>query len=163
MKNKLWGGRFTKKTNPLVEEFTKSIQFDKKLAAHDCLGSLAHIDVLKKAGLLSAAEHKKLQKGLVGILSAIKKGDFKVDESFEDIHSYIQDLLEKKAGKAALKLHTARSRNDQVVFDVKCYSLGSAEVTMDLIKNFIGALERQLIKIKNRRSRATLTCSTRYP
>ncbi|MFA4991859.1 MAG: argininosuccinate lyase [Candidatus Omnitrophota bacterium] len=141
MSKKLWGGRFAKKTNPLVEEFTKSIQFDKKLAAHDCLGSLAHIDVLKKARLLSAAEHKKLRKGLEGILIAIKKGDFKVDESFEDIHSYIQAVLEKKAGKAAFKLHTSRSRNDQVVFDVKCYSLGSAEVTMDLIEDLMGALD----------------------
>lgn len=121
MKSKMWGGRFNKKTDHLVEEFTKSIQFDKKLAEYDCIGSIAHIGILKKAGLLSADEHKKLESGLKEILISIQKGNFKVDESFEDIHSYIQYLLEKKAGPAALKLHTCRSRNDQVVFDTKYY------------------------------------------
>ena len=70
--SKLWGGRFGKKTNPLVEEFTKSIQFDKKLAEYDCVGSLAHIDVLKKAGLLSSDEYKKLKRGLGKILDDIQ-------------------------------------------------------------------------------------------
>lgn len=135
MAKKLWGGRFTKKTNPLVEEFTKSIQFDKKLAEYDCIGSLYHINVLKKAGILSPSEHKKLQKGLNEILKSLKSGKLKIDESFEDIHSLIQDLLEKKAGKAALKLHTARSRNDQVVFDVKLYSLDNILKTKIEIEN----------------------------
>ena len=131
--SKMWGGRFNKSTNPLVEEFTKSIQFDKKLAEYDCLGSIAHIGILKKAGLLSANEHKKLKAGLEGILSAIEKGSFMIDESFEDIHSYIQHILEKKLGKVALKLHTSRSRNDQVVFDAKLYCLEKIASTVNLL------------------------------
>ncbi len=70
--SKMWGGRFTKKTNPLVEEFTRSIQFDKKLAEYDCVGSLAHINVLKKAGLLTGQEYKKLEGGLKSILDSAK-------------------------------------------------------------------------------------------
>ncbi|MBU4311542.1 MAG: argininosuccinate lyase [Candidatus Omnitrophica bacterium] len=142
MKNKLWGGRFSKKTNPLVEEFTKSIQFDKKLAEYDCMGSLAHINVLKKAKLLSAEEHKELESGLEGILSSIRKGSFKIDDSFEDIHSYVQHLLEKKAGKVALKLHTCRSRNDQVVFDTKMYCVKNAAYTLNLFSDLGKVLDK---------------------
>lgn len=137
MKNKLWGGRFGKKTNPLVEEFTKSIQFDKKLAQYDCLGSIVHINILKKAHLLNSQEYKKLEKGLEEILDSIKSGSFKADESFEDVHSYLQYLLEKKAGKAAFKLHTCRSRNDQVVFDTKVYCLENIASTIKLITKAI--------------------------
>ena len=142
MKNKMWGGRFTKKTNPLVEDFTKSIQFDKKLAEYDCIGSILHIDVLKKARLLRASEYKKLESGLKGILGSIKKGSFKVDLRFEDIHSYIQDLLEKKVGKVALKLHTCRSRNDQVVFDSKMYCLKNLSATLDIFSDIAKKLSK---------------------
>lgn len=142
MKSKLWGGRFSKKTNPLAEDFTKSIQFDKKLAEYDCIGSLYHISILKKAALLDAKEYAVLKRGLEDVLTSIKKGSFKVDESFEDIHSYIQALMEKKAGKAALKLHTSRSRNDQVVFDTKYYCLANIENTKRLAHNLIGILTK---------------------
>ena len=133
--NKLWGGRFNKKTNKLVEDFSRSIQFDQKLAKYDCIGSLYHIDVLRKAKLLTIAEHAKLKKGLKSILISIEKGPFfkNIDTTHEDIHSYIQALLEKKAGMAALKLHTCRSRNDQVVFDTKLYCLDHLTKTVDLI------------------------------
>jgi len=143
--SKMWGGRFTKKTDPLVEGFTKSIQFDKKLAEYDCIGSLAHINVLKKAGLLTGPEYKKLEGGLKSILESAKKAPFKVDDAFEDIHSYIQHLLEKKVGKAALKLHTCRSRNDQVVFDTKLYCLKNITVTLDLLSGIV----KQLAKSAN--------------
>lgn len=133
MSNKLWGGRFGKKTNPLVEEFTKSIQFDKKLAEYDCLGSLAHIGILKKARLITAEEHDKLKKGLVSILDSIKSKKFEPDNSFEDVHSYIQHLLEKRAGKSALKLHTCRSRNDQVALDTKLYCAKELLATRNLL------------------------------
>ena len=121
--SKLWGGRFSKATNKLVEEFTKSIHFDQKLAKYDCIGSLNHIATLKRAKLLSIAEHNKLAQGLKAILKSIEGGSFKIDPSFEDVHSYIQHLLEQKMGKVAFKLHTCRSRNDQVVFDVKLYCI----------------------------------------
>jgi len=140
--SKMWGGRFSKKTDPLVEEFTKSIQFDQKLAEYDCVASLAHIDVLKNAKLLTSEEHEELKLGLNNILSSIKKNTFKVDGSFEDIHSYIQCLLEKKLGKAALKLHTCRSRNDQVVLGTKLYSLKNLSATMELISQAIKKLAK---------------------
>lgn len=132
---KLWGGRFSKKTNKLVEEFTGSIHFDQKLAKYDCLGSLCHIKVLKKANFLTMKEYNQLHDGLKDILVSIEKGKFKIDPSFEDIHSYIQYLLErdKKVGKAALKLHTCRSRNDQVIFDTKWYCTEKIIVAQKLL------------------------------
>ncbi len=142
MSSKLWGGRFTKKTNPLVEEFTKSIHFDKKLAECDCIGSLVQINILKKANLLTVKEHKILREGLDEILASVRKGKFRIDESFEDIHTYIQHLLEKKVGKVALKLHTCRSRNDQVVFDMKFYCLERLTSTMELIASFQKSLAK---------------------
>ena len=141
MTKKLWGGRFSKGTHKLVEEFTNSIAFDQKLAKYDVLGSLAHIDVLKKAKLLTNAEHKKIHSALNGILKSIENGTFKIDPSFEDIHSYIQHLVETKAGKAGLKLHTCRSRNDQVAFDVKAYTLENLLFTQKHIDDLAIALE----------------------
>jgi len=143
-KSKLWGGRFSKKTNALVEDFTRSIQFDKKLAKYDCIGSLAHIDILKVAGLLSETEHNKLKKGLHKILGNIEKISVSPDQAFEDIHSYVQFLLEqdKSVGAAALKLHTCRSRNDQVAFDVKLYCLQNIAVTRAIVFELIDSLKK---------------------
>jgi len=140
--SKLWGGRFSKKTNALVEEFGKSIHFDYKLAEYDCVGSLAHIDVLKESNLLNTSEHTKLKKGLEKILNKIRNNKFEIDPSFEDIHSYIQHLLEKdkSVGEAALKLHTCRSRNDQVAFDTKLYCHYSIHATQKLLKAFMNSL-----------------------
>jgi argininosuccinate lyase len=121
MAKKLWGGRFGKKIDPLAEEFTKSIQYDYKLAVYDIAGSIAHVEILKKAGYVSSAEASKLINGLQSIYTSIKNGSFTLDGGSEDIHTQVQNLLEKKVGEVALKLHTARSRNDQVAFDEKLY------------------------------------------
>ena len=143
---KLWGGRFSKKTNKLVEEFTNSIHVDQKLAKYDVLGSLYHIEVLKKAKLLTSAEHAKLGRGLNKILQDIEKGTFKIDPLFEDIHSCIQHLMEQSTGKVALKLHTCRSRNDQVVFDTKYYCieqiLGTREKLLDLRESLLSLMKK---------------------
>ncbi len=126
MSKKLWGGRFTKPTDPSVEEFTKSIQYDYKLAKYDILGSIVHVEVLGKAGYLKPQEVSKIQAALL----KIGDGKFSPDLSYEDVHSQIQDSLEQKIGDLALKLHTARSRNDQVVFATKVYCRDKlAEVT----------------------------------
>ena len=122
MAKKLWGGRFSKKTDPLVEEFTKSIQYDQKLAQADVLGSKFHVDILERSGYLSEGEAFNLWNGLDKISDDIDKGIFKPNLENEDIHTNIQNILEKLVGDAALKLHTARSRNDQVVFATKIYS-----------------------------------------
>ena len=122
MAKKMWGGRFKKETDPLVEEFTKSIQYDYKLARYDLTGSIFHVEVLKKAGILTPAEAAKLGNALKSISKSIKKGTFKPDRKSEDIHTNIQNVLQKKLGDLALKLHTLRSRNEQVVFATRLYA-----------------------------------------
>lgn len=149
MAEKLWGGRFSKKTNKLVEEFTHSIHFDQKLAKYDVLGSLYHIEVLKNAKLLKSEEYSKLKKGLERILENIKKGTFKIDPSFEDIHGFIQHCLEKSTGDVAKKLHTCRSRNDQVVLDTKIYSKVNLLHTQKLILELEKSLKNLAQKNKN--------------
>lgn len=119
--SKLWGGRFKKKTDPLVEKFSSSISVDYRLAKYDVWGSLIHVRALKKSKIISSQEEKKLTKGLLTILKDVEKGRFKFNLKSEDIHTNIQNVLQKKIGKAADKLHTLRSRNDQVVFDTKVF------------------------------------------
>jgi len=121
MAKKLWGGRFKKKTDPLAEEFTKSIDYDYKLAKYDIMGSMIHVSVLEKAGFLETEEANKLIDALDEIWTELDKGVVKVDKECEDIHTLIQNKVEKKVGDLALKLHTARSRNDQILFDLKMF------------------------------------------
>jgi len=125
MAKKLWGGRFAKKINKEAEEFSRSIHYDHKLAEFDILGSLYQIEILLKAKLISKAEYKKMEKGLEDLYKDFTEGKFKIDLKAEDIHSVVQDALLKKIGKTALKLHTARSRNDQVAFDTKMFTIKS--------------------------------------
>ncbi|MFA5085942.1 MAG: argininosuccinate lyase [Candidatus Omnitrophota bacterium] len=148
MSKKLWGGRFAKATDPLVEEFTKSIQYDYKLAKHDLLGSMAHVQILKKAHYLTASEAAKLMKGLKSILASVKAEKFNYDPAAEDIHTQIQNMLYSKAGDAALKLHTARSRNDQVVFAVKLYCKDAIKETIGCVEGLVSALENTAFKNK---------------
>jgi len=121
MSKKLWGGRFKKKTDPLVEEFTKSIDYDQRLAEYDLIGSQIHVKVLQKSGYLTAAEANKLIGELNFLSKKIINKTFKPNPIDEDIHTCIQNEVQKKIGGLALKLHTARSRNDQVVFATKLY------------------------------------------
>lgn len=142
MAKKLWGARFGKKTHPLVEKFTRSIQYDQKLADTDLIGSLLHVRILKKSGYLSSVEESKLIKALYSIHERIEKGALKPDPKDEDIHTYIQNELQREIGDVALKLHTARSRNDQVVFAAKLYcKITISELRTD-IGNFNEALHR---------------------
>lgn len=141
MAKKLWGGRFSKKTDPLVEEFTKSIQYDQKLAYYDIIGSRLHIAILKDVGYLTQEEWSKLLEGLNAIETKVKAGT-----KYEDIHTYIQNELQKKVGDLALKLHTARSRNDQVVFSTKLYCKGELEglkLDIYLLTNVLAALAKK--------------------
>ena len=148
MAKKLWGGRFDKATDPLVEEFTRSIQYDQKLAEYDLIGTLAHIAILKKAGYLTAAEKSRLEKGLKAIHSTIKDGTFKPDRACEDIHTDIQNKLCAKVGDLVLKLHTARSRNDQVVFATKMY----CKVELMKLKSAITDLDMALCELGSKNS-----------
>ncbi|MEA3329099.1 MAG: argininosuccinate lyase [Candidatus Omnitrophota bacterium] len=133
---KLWGSRFKEKTAKVVEKFTSSIAIDHKLAECDLIGSLVHMLALKKAGLLSSQEYKKLNQGILAILKEVRSGFFRPNLSSEDIHTDIQNKLTKKIGKLALKLHTLRSRNDQVAFDTKLFCNFSIQELLDLIADF---------------------------
>jgi argininosuccinate lyase len=121
MAKKLWDGRFSEKTDRIVEDFTSSIDIDKRLYSYDIQGSIAHCRMLAKTSIISEEEALSLIEGLGVIKREIDRGDFQFDQSLEDIHMHIEARLIEKVGKVAQKLHTARSRNDQVVLDVRMY------------------------------------------
>lgn len=119
--SKLWGGRFTKKTDQLVEEYTASILFDKELAEEDVQGSLAHVTMLGKQGILPAEDVETIKAGLGRVLERIRRGELEFSVSDEDIHMNIEKALIEDIGKVGGKLHTGRSRNDQVATDMHLY------------------------------------------
>ncbi|MFD1040114.1 argininosuccinate lyase [Virgibacillus byunsanensis] len=118
---KLWGGRFTKPTNQLVDEYTASIHFDKKLAQYDIEGSLAHVKMLKKCGIISQSDGDTIIEGLNTVAVKIKNGEAELHEEHEDIHMNVEKLLIEEVGPVGGKLHTGRSRNDQVALDMRLY------------------------------------------
>ena len=121
MSKKLWGGRFGQSTNQLVEQFSESISFDHRLYKHDIQGSLAHAQMLASIGILDAQELADIQTGLNEILAEIEAGDFNWDIALEDVHMNIEARLTERIGDAGKKLHTGRSRNDQVATDIRLY------------------------------------------
>ena len=122
MSQKLWGGRFSKSTSRTVERFTHSLNVDQRMAREDLLGSIAHARMLGKSGIIPRKDSVRLVKVLTSLLKEAQRGKLWWDPNAEDIHSAIQTLVEKKAGPAAGRLHTARSRNDQVVTSFRLYS-----------------------------------------
>ena len=118
----LWGGRFTKETDQLVYNFNASISFDKKLYAQDIRGSIAHVMMLAKQEILTEAEKQQIIEGLEGILNDVEKGKLEITDKYEDIHSFVEANLIDRIGDAGKKLHTGRSRNDQVALDMKLYT-----------------------------------------
>jgi argininosuccinate lyase len=121
VETKAWGGRFSQPTNELVEHFTASILFDRRLYAYDIQGSIAHCRMLAKCGIISDDEARVIIHGLQGIESEIERGEFEFDVRWEDIHMHIERRLIDKVGPVGGKLHTARSRNDQIALDVRLY------------------------------------------
>ena len=122
-KNTSWGGRFKKQTAKKAQEFSPSIDIDNKLYKEDILGSIAYAEALQAAGVLNKGELSKIKSGLKQIKQKIESGKFNWQETLEDVHMNIESSLEKIIGSAARKLHTGRSRNDQVVTDLKLYLL----------------------------------------
>jgi argininosuccinate lyase len=120
-KDKLWGGRFTQPTDKFVEQFTASIEFDKRLYQHDIRGSIAHARMLGKQGIIPQEDVEKIVRGLQSILKQIESGKFDFSISLEDIHMNIEARLSEKIGEAGKRLHTGRSRNDQVALDIRLY------------------------------------------
>ena len=147
-KNTSWGGRFKKQTAKKAQEFSSSIDIDNKLYKEDILGSIAYAEALQAAGVLNKGELSKIKSGLKQIKQKIESGKFNWQETLEDVHMNIESSLEKIIGSAARKLHTGRSRNDQVVTDLKLYLLEKSKdiqiCLTDLLKITVLKAESEL-------------------
>jgi len=148
MNKKLWGGRFNKQMAPEVERFTASIGFDRLLYDHDIRGSLAHVEMLARTGLISRAESKKIRSGLKRVREELREGAFRPGPEHEDIHMAVEARLKKLIGPVADKLHTARSRNDQVALDLRLYLREEIGTILSCIRR----LQKALVSVawKNR-------------
>ena len=140
MAEKPWDGRFSEKTDKSVEAFTSSIAYDRRLYPYDIAGSIAHCRMLAKVGVITDEESVQLVEGLGTIKRELDRGDFTFDDSLEDIHMHIEARLLQVAGKVAQKLHTARSRNDQVALDVRMYLRDETRRTIDLLQTLRSVL-----------------------
>ncbi len=143
MTDKLWAGRFTQPTDAFVEEFTASIQFDQRLYRYDILGSTVHARMLARQGIISNADADAIVTGLNEILEEIELGNLSFRVAQEDIHMNIEARLIEKIGAVGGKLHTARSRNDQVALDVRLYLRDEADAILDGIDQLLAALLQQ--------------------
>lgn len=135
MSKKLWGSRFTKPMDKEILDFTKSISFDRELAAYDIAGSIAHAKMLGKCNIIKKSEAAALVRGLQQLKLKLSKGKLKINENEEDIHTAVTNLLRKEIGGVADKLHTARSRNDQVALDLRMYCKDKTRKIIDKIKD----------------------------
>ena len=131
---KMWAGRFLKKSEKIADDFNSSLRFDKKMYRQDVEGSLAHATMLAAQGILSAFDLEQITDGLTGILAELESGALPFDENAEDIHMFIEAELTKRIGDAGKRLHTARSRNDQVATDLRLYMRAEAEQVLALLK-----------------------------
>lgn len=136
----LWGGRFTKQTDQLVFDFNASITFDKRLFHEDVTGSIVHATMLAKQGILTEEERKSIIEGLTGILEDVDAGKLTIDETQEDIHSFVEATLIDRIGDAGKKLHTGRSRNDQVALDMRLYTRARVAETDGLLEKLLEAI-----------------------
>jgi argininosuccinate lyase len=143
---KPWGGRFSEATDRLVEAFSASVAYDKRLYRHDIQGSIAHARMLAKVGVLKATECDQIVKGLEGILLDIERGDFAWLEQFEDVHMNIEARLIERIGDAGKKLHTGRSRNDQVATDIRLYLRDG----IDHLRKLLTELQIALVDVAER-------------
>ena len=146
---KLWGGRFKKSINKKMEKFISSLSFDKKLVKYDLLGSIAHAQMLGKCKIITKEEKDKIVKGLQEILKEVQEGKLEIiNGEAEDIHSWVENKLKEKIGAVAGKLHTARSRNDQIALDERMYlkeeDLKTQDLLKDLQKSLLSSAQKNL-------------------
>ncbi|GLI19788.1 argininosuccinate lyase [Tepidanaerobacter syntrophicus] len=137
---KLWGGRFTKEADKAMERFNSSISFDKRLYKYDINGSIAHAAMLAKCGIISREDAKSIIEGLKSILDDIESGKLKISEDAEDIHTFIEQQLTCRIGTAGQRLHTARSRNDQVALDIRMYLKDAISQIQQLLISLMGTI-----------------------
>ena len=144
----LWGGRFTKETDQLVYNFNASLGFDQKLYKQDITGSMAHASMLAKQGILTEEEKEEILDGLKGILEDIQNGKLEFSPEYEDIHSFVEANLIDRKGDVGKKLHTGRSRNDQVALDMKMYvrdEIGETDLLLkELLESLLKIMEENL-------------------
>lgn len=144
----LWGGRFTKETDKLVYQFNASITYDKKLFEQDIEGSIAHVVMLEKQGILTCEEKDAIVKGLTSIRKDVAEGRLVITDEYEDIHSFVEANLIDRIGEAGKKLHTGRSRNDQVALDMKLYVrakvLSISELLVEILETLLSIMEKNL-------------------
>lgn len=140
---KLWGGRFTKEENQLVHNFNESLSFDQKFYHQDIEGSIAHVTMLEKQGVVSEEDKKAIIEGLKGILADLESGKLVFTKEHEDIHSFVEANLTERIGEAGKRLHTGRSRNDQVALDMKLYCRDEIDEIDALVKKLL----EELLKI----------------
>ncbi len=143
MNNKMWAGRQTKQTDKIADDFNSSIHFDKRMYRQDITGSVAHATMLAKKGIISEEDKDRIIDGLSGILEDIQTGKLPFDMEAEDIHMFIESELTARIGDAGKRLHTARSRNDQVAVDIRLYLRDEVEEIIGMLKSLIGALAEQ--------------------
>ena len=134
---KLWGGRFTKETNQLVHNFNASLSFDQKFYHQDIEGSIAHVKMLAKQGILATEDRDAIIEGLEGIRRDLESGALAFTAEHEDIHSFVEAVLTERIGEAGKRLHTGRSRNDQVALDMKLYTRDEIDELDGLVKSLL--------------------------
>ncbi len=138
----LWGGRFTKETDRLVYNFNASISFDQKFYKQDIRGSIAHVTMLAASGILTEDEKNQIIDGLNGILKDVEDGKLIITDKYEDIHSFVEANLIDRIGDVGKKLHTGRSRNDQVALDMKLYTRDELIMVKELVIELIKELHK---------------------
>ncbi|MDD6798625.1 MAG: argininosuccinate lyase [Clostridia bacterium] len=139
---KLWGGRFTKETDKLVYNFNASISFDQKFFRQDIRGSIAHATMLGEQGIITKDEALQIVEGLKGILSDIENGTLEITDAYEDIHTFVEANLIERIGDAGKKLHTGRSRNDQVALDMKLFTRDELMNVDEELKDLLNVILR---------------------
>ncbi|MBT8331284.1 MAG: argininosuccinate lyase, partial [Deltaproteobacteria bacterium] len=152
MSEKLWAGRFQEKTAKSVETFTSSIDVDRRLYAYDIQGSIAHCKTLANADIVSSKEARKLTAGLKKIKQEIEAQTFEYHHDLEDIHTHIESRLAEIVGPVAQKLHTARSRNDQVALDVRLYLRDAVAAIIRLL----GRLQKVVVSVAKRHTQTVI-------
>src|SRR5438067_1648919 len=142
----MWKGRFKTATDELLRCYSESISFDWRLYRHDIAGSIAHSKALADAGLITGEEQEKIERGLLEMRGEIERGEFHFDPDLEDIHMNIEAELTKRIGAAGAKLHTARSRNDQVALDLRLYLREETDAILQSVKQ----LQHSLVTLAER-------------
>ena len=146
---KLWEGVTDAQTNRAADDFNASIRFDRRMYRQDIGGSIAHARMLAKQGILTEAEAEKLAEGLADILEDLESGKLAVDEKAEDIHMFVEQVLTERLGDTGKKLHTARSRNDQVALDIRLYLRDEIDTLLEKVKAFAAAVTARAEEYKS--------------